>query len=165
MPDSKESLRFESSLRLANRTNWSEFTLRIRFQSLVAHIRAVEEEQTVRIAITNGPAMMNRVIPFADLQNPQVLLSTLIGPLLSGMRGDLELPPLPQSTRSQLEDVQWEAWSDTVFVSHQPLRVYRIHGRIGGLFDVVLNVSPVGELFKVQLPDSLVLLHDRMIIY
>lgn len=165
MPDTKETLRFESSLRLASRTNWSEFTLRVRFQSLVAHVRASEAEQAVQVSITNGPAVMNRVFRFADLQNPQILLSGLIGPLLSGMPEGFELPPLPQTSRSELEAVQWEAWADTVYVSHQPLHVYRIHGRIAGLFNVVLHVSPVGEIFKVQLPDSLILLHDRMIVY
>jgi len=165
MPESKDNLRFECRLILANRTDWSEFSVQARYQSLVVRVHSLAQEQTVHVSITNGPAVMDRTIGFNELQNPQVLLSTLVGPLMSGLRENAELPPLQQSAGAKLEPVRWQAWADTLYISHQPLRVYRINGRIAGLFDVVLHISPVGEIFKVQLPDNTVLLHDRMVVF
>lgn len=161
LPETEGRIHFECDLVLSNQVNWEEFELHLHKRPLGMEIRSKAREQTVRVSATDGEDSFDRVFTFAELQDPRTLITSLAGPMTSGMLDGLYLPsPAPGAVKSAPPSTL-EAHRDVLNIGHQAVRVYRLNAKILDQFDVVVYVSDAGEIFRVELPDGIVLLHDK----
>jgi hypothetical protein len=162
--DVKNRLRFDFELKLAANHAWKEFNLRLNLRPNAWEIRSVASEQLVRLKITDEQGKFERVLKFADLQNPDALLRELGAPAglgllgaLGGLSGSKAGPPLALGLR-------WEARNDSLPIGHATVRAYRLQAGLLDRYRITIFVSRVGEILRVELPDELVLVNDQLFV-
>jgi hypothetical protein len=125
-------------------------------------IHSVAAEQTVRIKADDGESRFERVYRFSDLKNPGALIRDYTGPFGYALLGSLELPAATEAPESFARGIKWEARRDTLKIGHEPMGVYRLQTRLLDRYAIVIFVSRVGEILRVELPDQIVLIHDQL---
>jgi len=156
-------LRFDCSLVLSANQSWQELKLHLGARPASWEIHSVAAEQTVRIKTDDGESRFERVFRLSDLQNPGALAPNYAGPFAYALLGGLELPAATQSPRSIARGIKWEARRDTLKIGHEPVGVYRLQTRMLDRYSIVIFVSRVGEILRVELPNRIVLMHDQLI--
>ncbi len=152
---------FDVSLELATNRAWEQIALRISIgkSSLVVRTRAAE--QKVRLLTDDDGDKQDRVLTFAELKNPQSLAEAFAVPLPAGFAGVSEMSTNALENVLPAGGLTWEAWSDWINIGHTAARAYRLQTRLLDRWQVVIMVSPVGEILRVELPDGWVLVSDQ----
>jgi len=140
-------VRFDGRMQFTSTRAWREFNLKVSTGDGTVDIHSVATEQTVRFKITSEGMNFDRVLSFADLQNP----NTLLRGLGSGLADALDLPVLPSSPTAVTDTIKWEAHRDRVIVGHEPMTAYRLETRVLD-HPIVLYVSTLGEILRAELP-------------
>jgi hypothetical protein len=162
LPEFQHRLHFECNLTLSNRVDWAEFDLQLHMRPLNMEVHSKADEQSLHIYASDGDDTFARTVAFSELRNPQALVASLAGPMTSGMLEGLNLPAMAPGAHQSVPATKWEAHHDVLTIGHQSVRVYRLNARIMDQFDIVAYVSSAGEIFRVELPDDIVLLHDKL---
>jgi hypothetical protein len=162
LPDSVNRARFDGVLRLATNRLWQDFNLRLNFRPVIWEIRSVAAEQTVHLKSIEGDAAFDRVFKFADLENPTALLQEFVGPWAPGVFDSLGLGAHSSKALSSSLGLKWEASRDSMDVRHASVRAYRLKARLLDRYQMVIFVSRVGEILRVELPDEIVLTNDQL---
>jgi hypothetical protein len=158
--DITNRVRFDGRLEFSPARAWRELNLKLSTRYAVINIRSVAAEQTVRFKMTSADANFERVLSFADLQNPTALLRTLGGGFGGGLADELDLPIIPSSPAAAADTVKWEAHRDRMTIGHEPVTAYRLETRVLD-HPIVLYVSPLGEILRVELPGGVTALLDE----
>jgi hypothetical protein len=154
---------FDLSLELNTNRDWQKLALRITLgkSSLIVRSRAVD--QTVRVITDDDGNRLERVLTFAELENPQALAGTLAAPLplpLDAL-GASEISRTTSGLAMPATGLDWEARSDWIDIGHTAARAYRLQTRLLDRWKIVIMISPVGEILRVELPDDWVLTSDQ----
>jgi len=162
--DELSRVRFNCNLKLGTNQTWQELALKVTLKPFAWSVHASEALQSVTLTAEDDEGRNERVLSFADLQNPEKLLRDLGGATLPATLAAFGVR-LPQIGRTNSVDVglKWEARNDWLKVGRNPVRVYRLEARLFDLYRATLFVSPVGEILRVELPDEIVLLNDALI--
>ncbi len=158
-------VRFSFDLRLSTNQVWQELALRVVLRPSEWRLRAVAAEQAVHLRIDDGQERSEKAFTFADLQHPEKILKELGGPLLPAALSSLGLttPSALTAGRSRATvGLKWEARYDRLKVGEEWIRVIRMRAHLLDRFGIVLFVSPVGEILKVELPDDIILMNDAL---
>jgi len=162
LTDSANRARFDGVLRLATNQLWQDFNLRLNLRPVVWEIHSVAAEKTLHLKAVEGDATYDRVFKFADLENPTALLQELTGPWAFGALEGLGLGARSSSAPSPSLGLKWEASRDAMDVRHASVRAYRLSTRLLDRYQIVIFVSRVGEILRVELPDQIVLTNDQL---
>jgi hypothetical protein len=161
LPQGQGRLHFECDLTLSNQVDWEEFDLHLHKRPLSMDVRSKAPEQSVRISATDGEDTFDRVFAFSELQDPRALITSLAGPMATGMLDGLYVPARGPGPVKAVPPTTCEAHRAVLTIGHQSVRVYRLNAKIMNQFDLVVYVSDAGEIFRAELPDGIVLLHDK----
>jgi hypothetical protein len=155
-------VRFGCALVLATNHAWQEFHLRLNLRpdAYAVHARAATEKVRLLIDDENGHA--DTSYTFAELRNPQKLLRDIGGPLLPATVAALGVPLSTNQLSGLSAALQWEAHQDWLQLGRTRLRTYRLNGRLLDRFEVVVHVSPVGEILRVELPGKILLVNEAV---
>ena len=153
-------VRFDGRLQFSSARAWRELNLKVSTSDAVADIHSVAAEQTVRCKFTSEGVNFERVLSFADLQNPNALLRTLGGGLGGGWVDELDLPMIPSSPAAVADAIKWEAYRDRMIIGHEPVTAYRLETRVLD-HPIVLYVSSLGEILRVELPGGVTAVLDE----
>jgi hypothetical protein len=177
-------LRFHCLVMLDTNRVWQEFRARA-----VVHwpadpkpfqldVRALAAEEAVRISppLVDEDGKTEEVIRFADLQEPDKLLRRLGGPLLPttlaalGFSLNQVLPPQgppPSHARPAALaalGLNWEARKGhRVPLGHALIPVYRLQAQVLDRYLVRVFVTDSGEIFRIELPNEIVLINDHLL--
>jgi hypothetical protein len=156
-------LGFDFEIRLSTNNAWQDFHIRVKLQRNSWEINSRAVEQTVHLFIEEHHERSERVFKFSELENPQSLLQEfdLPGPL--AMLG--ALGPLPMNTATNLSLVPgltWKARNDWVVMGHTSVRAYRLEAALFDRYRMLIIVSRVGEILRVDLPDGWQLINDQL---
>jgi len=154
--------RFDGVLRLSTNQLWQDFNLRLNLRPVVWEIHSAAAEKTLHLKAVEGDAAFDRVFKFADLENPTALLQELAGPWAFGAFEGLGLGAHPSTAPSPSLRLKWEASRDSMDVRHASVRAYRLRARLLDRYQIVIFVSRVGEILRVELPDEIVLTNDQL---
>ena len=58
--------------------------------------------------------------------------------------------------------LDWEARNDWLEIGHAQVRVYRLRAQLLDRYQIVVIVSRVGEIMRVELPDGLLLMNEAL---
>jgi hypothetical protein len=153
---------FEFDLALRPDRTWRELTARINTRPAAVEIHSVAAEKTVCIVTDDGAERFVRVLPFSDLENPGALLREFAGPFVAGLLESMELPMIAPGKAPLAAGVPWRAWEDTTLIGHSQVRVYRLQTQLLDNYKIVLLVSRVGEILRIELPREIVLVNDQL---
>ncbi len=154
--DLTNRVRFDGRLKFSSARAWRELSLKLAMRYAVVDIHSVAAEQTVRFKIASEGANFERVLSFADLQNPNALLRALGG----GLADELDLPVAPSSPAAAADSVKWEAHRDRLIIGQEPVTAYRLETRVLD-HPVVLYISSLGEILRVELPGGMTAMLDQ----
>jgi hypothetical protein len=124
-------------------------------------IHSVATNQTVHLKIISEGAVTEREFTFADLQNPNILMRAFAGDLGGSLLGELDLFPVPQTPSALAGNLHWEAHHDRLLVGHEPVSAYRLETRFLD-HAIVIYVSTLGEILRVELPGGTTALLDQL---
>jgi hypothetical protein len=122
-------------------------------------------DQSIRIHTDDGQERWDKSFAISDLQNPDKLLKELGGPLLPAALSSFGISTgtLSAGNKSRASvGLQWEAQYERIKVGGEWMRVIRLRARLLDRLQVLIFVSPVGEILRVELPDEIVLVNDAL---
>jgi len=121
--------------------------------------------KTLHLKAVEGDATYDRVFKFRDLENPTALLQELAGPWAFGALEGIGLGNHSSTATSTSLGIKWEASRDSIDVRHASVHAYRLRTRLLERYQIVIFVSRVGEILRVELPDQIVLTNDQLFSY
>ena len=161
VPELKNRIRFEGSLKVNDHHSWEELNSRVNIHPFTWEIHSVADEQVLKLTVESGKARVEHVFKFSDLRDPGVFLNDVFGPAFGDMFDQAGIPPaLGDSLPAGLV---WEASEDTLRIGKHQVTVYRLQTRILDRYQVSILISRVGELLRIELPDDLVLVNDHLV--
>jgi hypothetical protein len=162
-------LRFSLSSRFSISNSWEEFHLNISQRPNLMEIQTRAKEQTMGVRVQDESGVWNRSFTFAELRDPERMLkefapslplplSMLTGGLAANLGGGS-----PGKGQNSAFALDWHAHYDWLKLGHAKLRVYRLQSRLIGKKEVVVLVSRIGEILRVELPDEVVLINSSLV--
>ncbi len=155
-------LSFNFELKLTTNRVWQEFGLTLKLHANSWDIHSVAAEQTVHLKVKDENEKIERVFKFSDLQNPQVLAQQLELPFPAQLFGAIGASPKSQNNASFSPGLIWEARNDWITIGHTSVRAYRLQTTLLDRFRIVVIVSQVGEILRVELPDDWLLINNDL---
>jgi hypothetical protein len=152
---------FDGRIQFSSSRAWRELNLKLSSHGAAVEIHSVAANQTVHLKITGDGAVIEREFTFADLQNPNALLHTFAGDFGGGLLSDLDLPAVPQTPAALASSLRWEAHHDRLMVGREPVSAYRLETRVLD-HPIVIYVSTLGEILRVELPGGMTALLDQL---
>ncbi|MDB6016565.1 MAG: hypothetical protein JWR19_1054 [Pedosphaera sp.] len=157
-------LHFDLSVRFDTNQAWQELKLQVGLRPANWEVHSLAREQTVHLFMEDDEGKSERVFTMADLQNPEALARAFALPLPLAAMVPASLPRDRQQPALALSlGLKWEARDDWITFGHTAVRVYRLQAHLLDHYQVVIIVSRVGEILRVELPDDLVMVNDRLI--
>jgi hypothetical protein len=158
--DFTNRVKFDGRIQFSSDREWRELNLKISSHFAVVEIHSVATNQTIHVVITSAGSLIERNLTFADLQNPNSLLRAFGGNFAVGLLGDFELPVLPQASSSFAQSFHWQAQRDRTKLGREPVSVYRLETRVLDR-PIVIYVSTLGEILRVELPGNIIAALDE----
>jgi hypothetical protein len=155
-------LTFDGRIQFSSSRAWRELNLKLSSHGAAVEIHSVAADQTVHLKINSDGAVIERDFTFADLQNPNTLLHTFAGDFGGGLLSDLDLPAVPQIPAALASSLRWEAHHDRLMVGREPVSAYRLETRVLD-HPIVIYVSTLGEILRVELPGGMTALLDQLV--
>jgi len=162
--DLTNRLTFSGQLNFSHRREWREFNLRLASHFGAVEIHSLAAEQNVHLKIIGNGVSTERVLSFDDLQNPSTWLRSLAGPVMQNegeWTAGLDLSAVPQTTTMLAQSIHWEAHRDRLTIGREPVPVYRLETRVLD-HPIVIYVSTLGEILRVELPGGVIALSDQL---
>ncbi len=158
--DFTNRMKFDGRVEFSPRREWRKVDLKFSTHSAAVEIHSLATNQTVSVQITGDGSTVLHVFKFADLQNPNKLLRMLGENFDGGFWDSLDLPGLPPTTAALAANIPWEARRDRLMVGREAVSVYRLETRVLGQ-PIVIHVSTLGEILRVELPGGVTAVLDQ----
>jgi len=149
--DFTNRLKFDGRLQFSTAHEWREVNLKISSHLTVVEIHSVATNQTVHLKINSDGGLLEKDLTFAELQNPNALVRALVGNVADSLLGVMDLSEL--SAPAATQKLVWRASRTRVKIGTEAVPVYRIQTSILG-HDVLVDVSTLGEILRVELPGN-----------
>ncbi len=150
--------RIASHLELDGNKVWQEWTVRVQQRPASWELVARQGQDEVVLRFEEGKERWEKRFSLRELANPRSVLGPyamlLPGPVAKGL-GQFD------ATAAQ-KSFQWRASNDWLRVGRSRVRVYRLTASLFANLEMVVYLSRAGEILKVQLPDTFVLLNEAL---
>lgn len=156
-------IRFSAQLEFDARKDWRHLMLRVTLRPQVWELRADAREQTVTFKLGEDPNAWEQRFTFAELGQPEAILAALGLPLPPGWSRALLPGELAAGPRKVALGLNWEARSDWLQIGSARARSYRVSARLLDKYEVLLVLSRVGEILRVELPNKITLISDALV--
>lgn len=150
--DFTNRLKFDGRILFRSVRQWQELNLKISSRLVLVEIHSFASNQTVHVKISTDGSVLERDLAFADLSQPGTLISALTGNFADPLLGALDLPEF--STVASAPGLEWSASSTRVKLGTEAIPVYRLETSVLG-HPIVVEVSTLGEILRVQLPGNI----------
>jgi len=157
----KNRLTFNGRIQFSSSRAWRELNLKLSSHGAAVEIHSVATNQTIHLKITGDGAVIEHDFTFADLQNPSALLHPFAGDFGGGLLSELDLPAVPQTPVALASSLRWEAHHDRLMVGREQVSAYRLETRVLD-HPIVIYVSTLGEILRVELPGGMTALLDQL---
>jgi hypothetical protein len=145
-------MKFDARVQFSALREWREVNLKISTRAAVVEIHSLATNQSVHLKITGGGGVLERDLSFEDLRNPNTLIQALVGNFADPLFGALDLTDLAATSSAQ--KLEWRASRTRVKISTEDLPIYRLETNFLG-HAVLVDVSTLGEILRVELPDNI----------
>jgi hypothetical protein len=153
-------LNFAGRLQFSSDRAWRELNLKLSSRLATVEVHSVAADQTVHLKIASDGAVIEHDFTFADLQNPNTLLRALAGSFGGGSLNGPDWPAVPQTPVALAGNLRWEAHHERLMLGREPVSAYRLETRVLD-HPVVIDVSTLGEILRVELPGGITATIDQ----
>ncbi len=150
--DFTNRLKFDGRLRFSAAREWQEISLKVSSRFAVVEIHSLATNRMVHLKINNAGDVLEKDLSFADLQNPDLLARSLAGNFAGPLFEAVDLPGLAAAPAAQ--KLEWRASRTRVKIGAETVPVYRIETSFLG-HPVLLDISTLGEILRVELPGNI----------
>jgi hypothetical protein len=158
--DYTNRLTFNGQLEFSRQRAWRGMNLKLSSHFATIEVQSVAAEQNVHLKITSDGVTNEQVLSFADLQDPNILWRTFMGNFGEWAAG-LNLPFDPETSTILAQSIHWEARRERLILGGEPVPVYRLETRILD-HPIVIYVSTLGEILRVELPGGVIASFDQL---
>jgi len=158
--DFTNRLKFDGRIQFSGRREWREINLKISAHGATVELHSIATNQAVRLVIISDGEVTERNFMLDDLRNPNALIRSFLGNTAGNWLDGFELPVLPEAQTVLSRGIQWQARRDRVKIGLEPIPVYRLETRVLD-WPIVVYVSTLGEILRVQLPGDLMATIDE----
>ena len=151
---------FDGRVQFSPRREWRELNLKFSTHTATVEIHSLAASQTVSVQITNSDMNASLIFTFSDLQNPNTLLRKLGEGGGSGFWSGLDLPVLPPGATALAQNIPWEARRIRLTMGRETVSAYQLETRVLGQ-PIVIHVSTLGEILRVELPGGVTAVLDE----
>ncbi len=162
IPEAGGRVRFDGTLKLATDETWQQINLRLSLRRITWKLTSDAAEKKLYLKVDDGELHIDRAFLFSDLKKPETWLREFSSPFISELMSGAELPNGLTDVSKLTPGLRWEAHDDTIQIRHALVRVYRLETKLLNRYKIVIIVSHVGEILRVELPDEIVLLHELL---
>jgi hypothetical protein len=156
-------LRIGAQVKLDTNEVCQEFHLRLNLRPYAWEVNVSAPQQTIQFSSEDDTGRKEDRITFDDLKRPEKILRQLGGPIFSTTFAAMGLPLSSTQTTNVSLGLTWEARKGhRLPFGHSLVPVYRLEAHLLGRYRAVIYVTESGEIFRVELPDDLVLTNDRL---
>jgi hypothetical protein len=156
-------LRINAQVKLDTNEVWQEFHLRLNLRPYAWEVNVSASNQTIQFISEDDAGRREDHFTFDDLKRPEKILHQLGGPIFSATFTSLGLPLRSTQTTNLSLGLKWEARKGhRLPFGHSLVPVYRLEAHLLDRYRAVIYVTESGEIFRVELPDDLVLINDRL---
>ena len=152
-------VRFNLHLVFATNHAWRELSLRVATRPSVWIIHTAAADETLDLRHEDETGKWTRTFTYQELRDPGQLVQELAGPLPWALPGAVVGLEQPKNLSLGLK---WEARNDWLKIGHSQARVYRLQAPLLDRYQVVVIVSRVGEIMRVELPNGLLLVNEAL---
>jgi hypothetical protein len=151
--DFTNRLKFDGHIFFDHAHRWQEFNLKITSRVAIIEIHSLATNQAAHVKFSNeGLPVLERDIPFSDLDDPSAIMRTMAGNISGDFLGVFDIAEiLPEASPQKIE---WDARRTRVKIGAEAVPVYRLETSLLG-HPVIVDVSTLGEILRVQLPDDI----------
>jgi hypothetical protein len=122
-------------------------------------IHSLQTNQMAHIKITSDNEMMERDLPFADLENPNTLIRAFTGNFADVLLSTMDLPDF--MTDAGLQKIQWNSRRTRIKIGSESVPVYRLETTLLGR-PIAVDVSTLGEILRIQMPGNVTAIIDEL---
>ncbi|HEY1171400.1 MAG TPA: hypothetical protein VGH19_08540 [Verrucomicrobiae bacterium] len=159
--ESGQHFKFFTSMKFATNFAWEDFSIRLNQRPFTAEMRTIATEKTATFRLSDTITDWEQTVPLEDLKNPKKLVVKFGGPIVGNAVGMLMEEGVAKARRTTSE-IKWRAYNDWLRVGYAQFRIYRLRATLGEGQEIVVSVSRVGEILKVELPNEMVLVNDEL---
>jgi len=163
----QRSVRFNSTTTFTTNHAWRDFSVNVVQRPNSFDLRASALSNSLSVSVSSGEGNYARSWNFDQLKDPSRVVGEISGGgslpvemLTSSLLGSLGL----QHIRQVGANLPWEARNDWMMIGHSRLRVFKLRARLFDKHQIVVHVSRVGEILKVELPDEVVMVNKRLVL-
>ena len=157
--DFTNRLKFDGQIEFSSKRSWEEINLKITSHLAVVEIHSLATNQLVHVRIISDNEILERDVPFADLENPGTLIRTFTGNFADALLGSVDLPDFMSETGGQ--KIQWLSRRTRLKIGAETVPVYRLETSILGR-PITVDVSTLGEVLRIQMPDNITAIIDEL---
>jgi hypothetical protein len=158
--DFTNRVKLDGRVQFSPRREWRELDLKFSTHYAAIEIHSLATNQTVSVQITGDGETNSNVFTFADLQNPNTLLRVLGENSDGGFWTGLKPPAMPPATAGPAQRITWEACRVRLVVGREVVSAYRLETLVLGQ-PVIIHVSILGEILRVELPGGITAVLDE----
>jgi hypothetical protein len=166
-PEGAGRIRFDLDAKFSADNQWTEWTLKGMQRPNVWSVAADRRAETIEMTLGEGRQAVKQKFRFSDFRNPGKLLDTLgvsdSFPLAGAILPSLTTMRSATNGAALTLGLNWEGRQDWLQMGHSRVRVYRLRARILEKYEIVVIVSRVGEILRVQLPGDMTLVNEALI--
>ncbi|MFO1475045.1 MAG: hypothetical protein U1F98_00160 [Verrucomicrobiota bacterium] len=155
-------VRFEGALRAGTNSEWQELAVKLVYGAATVQVRAQAARQTAEFVIESGGARLEHQYRFSELRDPALAAAALVGPDAAALLGPGSPFDGMAAGVSNLPPVRWTAGEDIVRVGRAQARAYYLRTRLLDRYPVLIAVSRVGEILRIDLPGGYTLVNDQL---
>ena len=161
-PIIERSVRFDSEFVFDPEFSWQRLRADATIRPDRWEIKADAADRLVWFQSTDGESEWIRSLPFEDLQNPQRLLKEMGSPLLATLLPQI----LPSSTSTNQSSaslslgLKWETRTEWLRVGRSRVRIYRAEAKLLDQYRIIVLVSRVGEILRIEFPGGVKLINE-----
>lgn len=163
LPGDTNRYNLDAAVNFSTPGQWSEFKLAFsdREQKVDVSSSRATREMSVKL---DGPLQLDTRFELDQLQNPAQLAAQLGGPLAVIALANVPfLSGTGTNSPALSRTLAWTAEYDWMRIENQRVRCYRLTSRILDRHEIIVFVSLVGEIMRVELPGGFRLVNDTKI--
>jgi hypothetical protein len=153
-------LNFSGRLQFSSDRAWRELNLKLASRPASVEIHSFAADQSVHLKFNADGAVIEHDFTFAELQNPGALLNALAGNFGGGPMNGWVSSAGPQTPDALAGNLRWEAHHERLMLGREPVSAYRLETRVLD-HPVVIDVSTLGEILRVELPGGITATIDQ----
>jgi hypothetical protein len=151
--DFTNRIKFDGRMRFSHDHDWKELSFRISARAVVIEVFSLATNQTAHVKLSSdGVKLLDRNLTFAELENPGLVVRLIGGNAFGDFLGAFDPTDLLPVGKEQR--LAWTARRTRTKIANESVPIYCLETSLLG-HSVVVDVSTLGEILRIDLPDDI----------